>query len=346
MTKNFVLITGMHRSGTSFLSRSLNLAGVYLGFIDSMLSNEWQHAKDNLKGHWEHKKLFELGEMTLIKNHGSWYEPPKLITVDSELGAEIKTIIEELYSFPSLCSGYKDPRILLYFDEWKKFFPNNIVIIGIFRHPLKVAESLKNRNGFSYEQSISLWSHYNSKLLKLLQTNVGFLLDFDWPKQRLFNELELIMEKLGLPKINLTDWYADDLLHSDQSYDGNYNLSESVKTIYKNLQLFSEKNRLTQIEKIPQINYEHAFHGAMLQLQNFSNYFTTLYEKNRNEILQLQIINSSLQQEILKLREIITNNEKHMKTLNDDILAIHNSFTWRILRGIDKLRIKLKLKNK
>ena len=46
--KPFVIILGMHRSGTSFLARSLNLCGVYLGKSSSFISSEWNPAPDNL----------------------------------------------------------------------------------------------------------------------------------------------------------------------------------------------------------------------------------------------------------------------------------------------------------
>jgi len=50
----------MHRSGTSFLSRALNLSGVYLGELDSLVSNEWNFLEDNLKGHWENNKKIRI----------------------------------------------------------------------------------------------------------------------------------------------------------------------------------------------------------------------------------------------------------------------------------------------
>jgi len=46
----------MHRSGTSFLARALNLGGVYLETPDSMMSTEWNPLEDNQKWHWENIK--------------------------------------------------------------------------------------------------------------------------------------------------------------------------------------------------------------------------------------------------------------------------------------------------
>jgi len=75
--KPFIIITGMHRSGTSFLARALNLSGVYLGPPKDFISDEWRPAVDNLKGHWENKKILELTEKTLELNKGSWEQLPK-----------------------------------------------------------------------------------------------------------------------------------------------------------------------------------------------------------------------------------------------------------------------------
>jgi len=78
-TMPFLLITGMHRSGTSFLARALNLQGVNLGQLDSLLSHEWKSYLDNPRGHWENKKIFELAEKTLRNSNGSWHKIPEKI---------------------------------------------------------------------------------------------------------------------------------------------------------------------------------------------------------------------------------------------------------------------------
>ena len=99
--KKLILMTGIHRSGTSFLSRALNLAGVYLGELDSLTSNEWKYYVDNRRGHWENKKFLELGEKTLSQNNGSWENVPTQIQINEELGKEIKKCSEEIMNHPS-----------------------------------------------------------------------------------------------------------------------------------------------------------------------------------------------------------------------------------------------------
>jgi len=87
--KPFLLITGMHRSGTSFLSRAFNLHGVYLGTLSSLLSHEWNAYEDNPRGHWENKTIYELAKKTLKNNNGSWHKVPKKIKVNQNIGRKI-----------------------------------------------------------------------------------------------------------------------------------------------------------------------------------------------------------------------------------------------------------------
>jgi len=99
---------------------------------------------------------------------------PKKINITKEIGKELQECIDQIYLYPSLASGFKDPRILLLLDEWKEYFPENFILVGIYRNPLKVAESLKKRNNFNYEKSLKLWKVYNHKLLKYLEKYMVF----------------------------------------------------------------------------------------------------------------------------------------------------------------------------
>jgi len=287
----FILITGMHRSGTSFLSRSLNLAGVHLGNLKSLTSNEWQFNDDNLKGHWENKKFLELGNKTLSNNNGSWHEVPEHIQIDENLGNEITTHCTNLINHPSLTAGFKDPRIILNLDSWLPYLPKDIVIIGIFRHPLKVAQSLKKRDNFSYEKSLALWKIYNEKLLSILEKHSGFLIDFDWPKAKLLLELNLILNKIGLiTNPAFSEWYSKELLHSDKTYDTSYKLPDDLSNLYTKLKNTSKKNTIVTV---PRISYskdelQNIFHGLFDDLTNQGKYFKKINDENLQKISTLQ----------------------------------------------------------
>jgi hypothetical protein len=270
----------MHRSGTSFLARALNLGGAYLGNLDSLISHELVFNQDNKRGHWESKKFLELGEKTLSDNNGNWDKIPEKIMVSENLGNEIGKTVQELLIHPSLAAGYKDPRILLYFDSWQRYFPDNLIIIGIFRHPLKVAESLKIRNNFEYEKSLGLWKIYNERLLQLLDKHNGFLLDFDWSKKKLLSELSLIFEKTGLVKdVDLSEWYSDELLQSDKTFQDDYPLPLEISDLYDKLKERSRKNARISIKKQDADDVTNIIKGLMVQIQQHDKYSKKLMMK-------------------------------------------------------------------
>ena len=67
-----VCVLGMHRSGTSLITRVLNLLGVYLGpDAHLMTPNE-----NNPSGYWEHQLITDLNDEILSRLGGSWDEAP------------------------------------------------------------------------------------------------------------------------------------------------------------------------------------------------------------------------------------------------------------------------------
>jgi len=273
----FLIIIGMHRSGTSFLTRSFNLRGVYLGKLESLLSHEWQGTPENLKGHWENLKLLELSEKTLSLNKGTWDNIPNEIVINDEIGKEIRKVVQELSSYPTLMTGFKDPRIVLCYESWKKFLPTKILAIGIFRHPSEVAESLKVRNGFSLEKSLKLWEIYNKKMLEILEKNNGFLLNFNWTKEKILQEIDLICDKLKLPKISLDDWYSNKLIHHNLE---NSDLPDNIIALYEKLNERAERNSSIEVTlNFSKEEYEKILEELLNQIKDQGDYFKKIYDE-------------------------------------------------------------------
>jgi len=319
--KPFLLITGMHRSGTSFLARALNLRGVYLGEYQDLMSDDWRPVTDNPRGHWENKKLFEFAEKTLSYSKGSWDNIPDDIKINKKIGKEISKIAKQLLSYPSLASGTKDPRLLLCLDVWLKYLPKNLIIVGIFRNPLKVCESLKNRNQFSYQKSLDLWKRYNENLLYYLENFNGFLLDFDWPKKKLISELDLISQKLGLAQnIDLSEWYTEDLLKSNKTYQDDFPLDKKTTEIYSKLKKRSRENKKEKV-RIRQTSQELQKINENLrkEIQNQGNYFKTINEQNLVELHKAKNFVGKLTQEIKNKKTEFSQLDNYITKLKQEI---------------------------
>jgi len=237
----------MHRSGTSFLTRCLNVSGVYLG--KNLMSydglSQW-----NAKGNWENRDFFNLSEQLLKQNNGSWDNIPSKIICPPDLKTKFKRVIQKIQEDSHLSSGLKDPRTIIILDSIIDIFPENNLFVGIFRHPLKVAQSLKTRNGFDYEKSLDLWQIHNVKLLQYLEKYNGFLFSFDWSKEKMIKELGKFLKKTGLISTDLDSIYSSELLQSDSSYAIDYKIPADIQETYEKLLEKSELNESIVVKPI------------------------------------------------------------------------------------------------
>src|SRR5271154_2798891 len=113
-----VLVLGMHRSGTSAITRGMQMLGVYLG--DDFLSPK----PDNPTGYWEDRNIYEINEHLLsvlgLKWHGisliddvRWHEPEV-----EALCAEALEYLRSQFIDHSFW-GFKDPRTIRLLPFWQ-----------------------------------------------------------------------------------------------------------------------------------------------------------------------------------------------------------------------------------
>lgn len=163
--KTVICTLGMHRSGTSVVSRMLNLLGVHLGPTDAMSAP----GEDNPKGYWEHHPLALLNDEILATLGGRWDAPPVVRhdwTGDPRLEglkAKARQLIVQDFAAEPLW-GWKDPRTCITLPFWQEIIGPLRYVICI-RNPAAVAASLGRRNGMSIEQGEQLWlTHVQASL--------------------------------------------------------------------------------------------------------------------------------------------------------------------------------------
>jgi len=160
--RHAVLVLGMHRSGTSALTRVLNMLGLDLPKTIAGAS------EGNETGHWESHKLNALDDSILDELGLKWFSWNAVNT--DQLGAKRKQeIIDEIAAMLRLeYPGnndfvIKDPRICripdLYLDALKDNDCDYSIVLPI-RNPLEVADSLFKRDNLSTGQAAMLWLRY------------------------------------------------------------------------------------------------------------------------------------------------------------------------------------------
>jgi hypothetical protein len=159
-----VFVLGMHRSGTSAVTRVVNLLGVPIGRMDRLMAPQ----ADNPEGFWEHLALMDVNDKVLARLGGSWDAPPAFeVLADVELD-DLREVARR--EFSATYEGdrfvYKDPRLGLLLPFWRDLIRGvNEVAIVVLRNPLDIAASLARRNDFAITYALALWEHYTHAML-------------------------------------------------------------------------------------------------------------------------------------------------------------------------------------
>jgi hypothetical protein len=196
--QEIICVLGMHRSGTSLLTRILNLAGVEIG-SDKALTTE--PVADNPKGYWEHHALTGISDAIIKRYGGTWDQPPVLRpgwesdAAFDDLRHRARQLIDEQFSNASIW-GWKDPRTCLTLPFWQLLLPRMRYVVCL-RNPVDVAASLARRDGFSNEKSFSLWLAYVSAALKYSEGKPRLVVVYEDLMNDCFGELQRIAEFLG-----------------------------------------------------------------------------------------------------------------------------------------------------
>jgi hypothetical protein len=149
----------MHRSGTSAVSRILNLLGADVG-PESDLLTEY----DNPAGHWESKALVACNDRILASFGRSWDFPPWLAPGWEHSARASRLLPEMTDAFESVYRAgpwvWKDPRTCLTFPLWRRVLGSEAKVVLVFRDPGAVVASVKRRDGIPSLYALGLWHHY------------------------------------------------------------------------------------------------------------------------------------------------------------------------------------------
>jgi bacterioferritin (cytochrome b1) len=158
-----IVITGMHRSGTSLVASLLQSAGIDIG---QRLMNA---GEGNIKGHFEDLDFVEFHESILTSQGFSqqgWILE-KRVKVQTQYLEKGKEIINNRRKHSQFW-GWKDPRTTLFLDFWREQIPE-IFYIFLFRSPWEVIDSLYRRGDEVFLKNpnfaVDVWTNYNEIIL-------------------------------------------------------------------------------------------------------------------------------------------------------------------------------------
>jgi len=234
-----IIILGMHRSGTSCLAGSLQQQGISLGEVSR--SNEY-----NTKGNRENQEIVSLNEDILTTSGGDWKKPPTMIRWEKAHEEKRDQIIKSLQQQNTPYWGFKDPRTLLTFKFWKQGLPSDFKIIGTFRHPLDVVNSLAKRPAplhIPIQQGFSLWEYYNKIFLKLALEYRFPTISFNISKSEYMFQLNNIIKQLHITSKKSSMTFFDENLRHQKYTPIDHPIPENIMDLYEKLLFHSNEQK-------------------------------------------------------------------------------------------------------
>ncbi|MEO0437598.1 MAG: sulfotransferase family protein [Pseudomonadota bacterium] len=201
-------VVGMHRSGTSCLTGSLEQAGLGLGEVYT-----WN--RYNRRGNREKQSIVDLNDEVLAANRGAWDQPPKICTWSDEQVVRARELLAGLNHHA--CAGFKDPRSLITIEGWLRAVPH-LEFVGVFRSPHAVASSLAQRSDMPWDQAIKLWTTYNARLLELHNRFCFPLINFDVDEDQYLKVIGSLVGELNLNESSaeISPFFEDSLRNSQR----------------------------------------------------------------------------------------------------------------------------------
>jgi len=198
--KKLVVVLGMHRSGTSAVVKALSCLGVSLG-DDFMPAGS-----DNPKGFFEDKAVNQLNIEMLEAIEQHWFslslvrdeDVAKLVGM-GYLEKAINLVKQKIAEVDVF--GFKDPRVSKLLKFWRLVFERincDVRYVFCLRHPLSVANSLRQRNKTPLKKGYLLWLSYNLSIVTESSDLLLIGLDYDELMEQPLEVVQYLAERLDL----------------------------------------------------------------------------------------------------------------------------------------------------
>jgi hypothetical protein len=353
-----LIITGMHRSGTSLVASMFHQAGVYLGheFIAP------DHG--NPRGHFEDVEFINLHKKILNR----WgYD---ILVQAAELGAVIPDDIREaqilIKQRGDSVWGWKDPRTSLFLDFWHDLLPHANYLF-IYRHPLEVVLSLLRR-GVDLEALVepifalqtwqvynqAIWNYYQQHSEKCLLCNISGIVAHpdDWAAQvadrfgitlsadELYQPRELHQKSVPHEAMELLREIAPDVVNLYEQFEHQADIAGPANVVSSEAESFKllADNSLTSL--LTKLDPE-TMRCRPAKSRHVINEWRQRTVWQHQRITQLEQAQLQLQEEISQLDINLSKQLQLVSILGSQIQAMKMTKGWRFLERFWTARERL-----
>lgn len=202
LNNTLVVVLGMHRCGTSVITRGLQVMGVNLG--ESLMPAS---EANNDKGFWEDTGVNELNIQLLDAIGHSWHSLTPVLAEEWQQPSVEKFKLAAIQLLRSRfektdCFGVKDPRMARTLPFWRPIFEHlglQVRYVIACRNPANAVRSLASRDSFDLEKGYLLWLEHMLLSVRYSQGQARVFVDYDRMLQSPERELQRMASALDLP---------------------------------------------------------------------------------------------------------------------------------------------------
>jgi GT2 family glycosyltransferase/glycosyltransferase involved in cell wall biosynthesis/SAM-dependent methyltransferase len=290
-----IVVLGMHRSGTSAVTRALQVMNVELG--DKLMPAA---DGDNPKGFFEDTDIYALNVEMLQTLHIDWYSLAPIEDHDVANLRKMGYFIRAVELLKSKCAekpvwAFKDPRIAKILPFWKAVFDHcqfAVSYVVTVRHPRSVAKSLAKRNGFDLEKGYLLWLEHLTTIISFTQEHSCAYVDYDQLVESPAIQVRRLAKALGL-KINSAEFdrYKSEFLDSSLRHSiytvndlgSDNSCPPLVQEIYVALLEVANQSTMGSLEKPKVARWVAEF----ARLNSMLSYLDRVYSQNASRVQEL-----------------------------------------------------------
>lgn len=170
-----ILVLGMHRSGTSAITRLIAMMGAYFGPESIALPPD----KDNPKGFWERRDVLACNRELLRLSGCVWHVvhrwDAQAVRVPLPLANHMRDIVAEMDRHDDWV--LKDPRFCLTLPVWRPLLTSCRIVLA-YRDPSEIAQSLHQRNGMPLEYGLALWEFHTVHAIRAVHNLPVLFVDY------------------------------------------------------------------------------------------------------------------------------------------------------------------------
>ncbi|MEB5557638.1 glycosyltransferase [Vibrio cholerae] len=351
LVKSVVVVLGMHRSGTSALTKALQVMGV------SLSENLMPEGEFNPKGHWEDMDVVAINDKLLAHYGHVWFSAtqPKLNLNDdyvelllNEAVAMVKQRVQQFDLW-----GFKDPRTSRLLVFWLEVFERANVLpkfVYALRNPLDIVRSLARRDGLTHRQGYLLWWWHTLPNLSLLHSQsvtwVSFNMLLTQPK-KVITQLQQHLSLASLPDESVATFcdsfiepslshscaQLSDLYQDEQHFQPVlelYTVLEKLSSNELTLEQWLDDGGVLQLEEVfqPVFMTQWSLLAEQLNQSALKNYALLYHANIRNQQLVDDSRNkqAELQNAIQSLQKDLVEKDQHLVTLNDKLIEISDAY--------------------